>query len=346
MSFRDIYGHARQIDLLRNSIKRNRVAHAYLFSGMPGVGKKTTALAFAKALNCINGGSDGCEHCPSCRKIAHGAHPDLVVVKPQGIVIKIGDIRELQKQMQFRPFEGRRRVVIIEDAHRMNDAAANALLKTLEEPMPYNVLILLTSRYGGFPRTILSRCQKIRFNPVRPATVKTYLMETRGMEEEDAAIIAAASQGSIGRIPEREKESRERFKRETIEKIAVINRGTGLSLFSIAHEFGDERAVILEKLGILREWLRDVLVLKETGRHDFMLHRDLLKTSETLSGKIDRASIIEAVEAVARAIRAVERNANKQLTLESMVFTLFHLMSVENENEHRNRFSARRTYGR
>jgi len=346
MSFRDIYGHAREIDFLRNSLKRNRVAHAYLFSGMPGVGKKTTAVVFAKALNCLNDGSDSCEHCTSCRKIAHGAHPDLVVVKPQGIVIKIADIRELQKQMQFRPFEGRRRVVIIEDAHRMNEAAANALLKTLEEPMPYNVLILLTSRNDGLPRTILSRCQKIRFSPVRPETVKSYLMETRAMKEDDAAIIAAASQGSIGRILERDEESRERFKTGTIEKIAMLDRGNALSLFSIAHEFGDERTVIMEKLGLLREWLRDILVLKETDRRDFMLHRDLLEITENLSETMGRASAIHAIETVARAIRAIERNANKQLTLESMLFTLFHLVSVENEDVHRNRISVKRTYGR
>ncbi|MCK9273758.1 MAG: DNA polymerase III subunit delta' [Syntrophales bacterium] len=324
MLFEEICGHESQIELLKNSMIRNRVAHAYFFSGMEGVGKKTTAIAFAGALNCKNKISDSCGICSSCRKISRGTHPDVLVIKPQNILIRIQDIRDMQEQLQFRPFEGRRRVVLIDDAHKLSEAAANALLKTLEEPMPYNVIILLASRYKGLPKTILSRCQKIRFNPVHPVKIRKYLINSKSFKENDAEILAAASQGIIGRIIEQNDRAQKNIR---LIQSGIFDIDDPFLLFSLVNDMEDDRKSVLEELVLLREWFRDSLLLKETGRKDLLIHPDLFTAAESLSGRLEVEYILKGIEAVTLAISAIERNANKQLTLESMIFKLSYLSS-------------------
>ena len=175
MSFSAIYGQEGPIAVLRNAIGNKRVPHAFLFYGAEGIGKRTTALVFAKALNCKESGTDPCDACTSCRKIDSGNHPDLLLIKPEGQFIKVADIKELQERLRFRPLEGAKRVVIIDDAERMNITSANSLLKTLEEPSPTNVFVLVSSRPHLLPMTILSRCHRLRFNPVQRDVIAAFL---------------------------------------------------------------------------------------------------------------------------------------------------------------------------
>ena len=179
MSFKDVYGHEKQIKVLQTAMSRDRIPHAYLFYGAEGVGKRTVAEVFAKALNCASGREslDACDACPSCLKIDHENHPDVITIEAQGQSIKIQEVRELQEQMKFSPFEGGKRIFIIVDADKMNIASANAILKTLEEPAASNILVLLTSRPHQLPATVLSRCQHLRFNPLRRETVASFLEE-------------------------------------------------------------------------------------------------------------------------------------------------------------------------
>ena len=186
MSFRDIRGHEKQIGILQNALARNRTPHAYLFCGMRGIGKKAAALAVAKAMNCKRGSRDACDACPSCLKIDHRNHPDVVIIEPEGQFIRIQAVRDLQDQMKFRPFEGGTRVFILVDADKMNSTAANALLKTLEEPNRNNLLILISPRPYQLPMTILSRCQMLRFSPLSRETVFQYLRERLSIAPEAA----------------------------------------------------------------------------------------------------------------------------------------------------------------
>ncbi|HLE18996.1 MAG TPA: AAA family ATPase, partial [Syntrophales bacterium] len=146
MSFRDIFGHEKQIAHLQSSMVQNRTPHAFLFYGMAGIGKRTIATAFAKALNCRANDRDACDACDACRKADRKNHLDIINLEAEGQYIKIQAIRDLQERMKFKPWEGKKRVCIIDEADRMNDAAANALLKTLEEPPSANILILVTAR--------------------------------------------------------------------------------------------------------------------------------------------------------------------------------------------------------
>ncbi|MCK5513533.1 MAG: DNA polymerase III subunit, partial [Deltaproteobacteria bacterium] len=145
MSFKNIKGQDRQINILTNAIKRVTVSHAYLFTGISGIGKGITAIAMAKALNCKAENGDFCGCCISCKKIEHSNHPDIFWIEPEGDYIKIDQIRRMQERIKYTLYEGKQKVVIIDKVERMNLQSSNCLLKTLEEPPPHTILILLTS---------------------------------------------------------------------------------------------------------------------------------------------------------------------------------------------------------
>lgn len=326
MSFTNIYGQDKQKAILKRALETGRVAHAYLFYGMKGIGKRTSAHTFTKALNCKEEGIPSCERCSSCKKIVRGVHPDVITIEPTGAFIKIQDIRDLQAQTKFKPFEGKKRIFIIVDAERMNSPSANALLKTLEEPNPSNILILITSRPHLLPGTIISRCQKVRFSPLRRDTVRVYLENEEGLDGETAFLLASSSGGSIGKALEMMRESYLAFKNDVVEKIVSWDRTKNpLACFSIVHDFGEGKRTISERLDILRNWYRDVLVFKETRAEDYLTNRDIIHTIRKFSDTLTGRDILEHIAAIDQASRALEQNANKQLTLESMMFKLLKL---------------------
>ncbi len=321
MPFRDIYGQDRQIEMLQRAMRTDRVPHAYLFHGMQGVGKKTTARGLAQALNCREDNADFCGRCPSCSKAVRGTHPDVVCIEPDGIFIKIEQIRDLQNQIQFRPFEGRKRVFILEDADRMNDAAANALLKTLEEPNPSNILILITSRIHALPQTIVSRCQKVRFQPLRPEIIVSFLTGTKAMDAQSARAVAASAGGSIGRALEICTEALLNFKQE-IAGILAAAGSTSVSILSLPDSFGKDRESTLQRLDIFREWCRDMLVYRELCDAGRLMHRDISGATEQYAEKMTGPDILDNIRTIRDARSAIEQNANRQVVLESMAFRL------------------------
>ncbi len=187
--------------LLRNITGRGRIPNGLLFWGPAGVGKSLAAHEFAKALNCAKKGGDACDACLSCRKTDHGNHPDVKVISPKSRsrVIKVDAVNEMTEMTMYRPFEGGRRVFIIEDADRMNEPAQNHFLKTLEEPVSATVFVLITSAPRLLLPTIRSRCQAVRFGALRPETVAELLTAQAGVSPEKAAALAALSQGQMGR---------------------------------------------------------------------------------------------------------------------------------------------------
>jgi DNA polymerase-3 subunit delta' len=188
--------------MLTGVLERKRLASSYIFSGESGIGKKLTALNFAKALNCLGAGSgpesppDSCDRCESCLKINAGSHPDLLLVSPEDRQIKIDEIRLIDAALSFRPFEGRKKVVIVDDADTMNIASANAFLKTLEEPPEDSVIILISSRPDRLPATIRSRCSRVNFVTLSLGACKQVLRGKVPDEELDA--LASLSMGKPG----------------------------------------------------------------------------------------------------------------------------------------------------
>jgi len=326
MPFQSIYGHEKQINLLLSALEKDRVPHAYLFSGMTGVGKKTVATALAKRINCTGEVTsfDPCNRCPSCLKIDHNNHPDLLFLEPEGQFIRIKAIRDLQAQMQYKPLEGKTRVIIINDADRMNITSANALLKTLEEPAPGNLLILVTGNPAGLPRTILSRCQQIRFFPLNRNTIVSYLRDHHSMKGEDAVIIAGASGGSLARAIEMVSGNYRDFRDKTLDDLMDIHERNMLKLLSFSSDFGKDREDIARKLNVIQSCYRDALVFRETKSEDSLINRDRMDVIAALIRRFDGTELLGHLRTVGQALNAIEQNANKALTLESMMFKLAH----------------------
>jgi len=322
MSFKNIYGHEKQISVLKAAVARNRIPHAYLFYGMEGVGKRTVAEVFTKVLNCRSNSIDACDVCPSCVKIDHRNHPDVVTVIADGQFIKVKEIRDLQGQMTFRPFEGRKRIFIIDDADRMNIVSANALLKTLEEPSASNILILITARPHQLPMTILSRCQHLRFNPLQRETIALYLQEKLSLDYHSSNLISLSAGGSIGKALTLHDDSYLTMRKRVLDIMSKIRMKDFLTLLLLANDFGQERKEIAERLGILITGYRDALVYKETGEMDLVINQDHIDIIKSVAENISGRDILNSIRAVDRAFHAVNQNANKQLTLETMMFRL------------------------
>lgn len=322
MSFNEIFGHEKQIAILKSVIENNRIPHAYLFYGMPGVGKHTTAGHFARALNCRQKGTDACDRCPSCLKAIHGNHPDIITVKADGQFIRIKDIRDLQERMTFKPFGGGRRIILVVDADRMNIEAANALLKTLEEPSPSNTMILLTSRPHMLPMTILSRCQHVRFNPLPAVSIASFLKERMFLDDNAANLLASSSGGSIGRAQEMNGESYIDMRNEMLIKMENILADNPVSILSFADNFGKDKSGVMKKLDILKGCYRDVLVFKETEDKRLLINQDRWETIRAVALRMNGQSVLNNMKIVEATLKAIEQNVNKALALDAMALRL------------------------
>jgi len=207
--FRDIIGQNRSIGILQSFLRKGAVPPSLLFQGEEGIGKRQVAETFAQAILCRGSkgtsqspSSDGtlieaCHTCLTCRKLKDKNHPDLSIIEPDGKSIKIDQIRQMQSKIVIKPFDGPKKIILIDPADRMNDAAANSLLKTLEEPPPYAILILIASRASALPPTLLSRCQKIPFHPLSRSQVISILIEKKEWTMAEAGLVAALANGNL-----------------------------------------------------------------------------------------------------------------------------------------------------
>ena len=320
MSFNDIFGHEKQIRQLKTTIANDRLPHAFLFYGMEGIGKRTTALTFAKALNCLTGKEDACDACDACLKADHNNHPDLIILEAEGQFIKIQAIRALQERMKYKPWEGKKRICIIIDAERMNDAAANALLKTLEEPPPSNIIILVTARPYLLPATIISRCQQLRFSPLPEDTVASFLEVRSSLDMKTARLLASSSGGSIARAQEMQKGPYLSLRNELLTLLAEGHQHDLLTRLSFVSSLSKED--ILERLNILRLCYHDAMLVREGGEEQGLKNQDRLDIVKSLSCRLTTQDIINNIKTIEWASQAVEQHADKTLTLEVMAFKL------------------------
>ena len=320
MAFNQIYGHEKKIALLKAAVLNQRIAHAYLFYGIDGVGKNTAARNFAKMVNCEEGGPDACDRCASCLKMDHGRHPDLVTVEPEGQFIRIHQIREIQNQMRFSPLEGKARIFIIPCAERMHTATANALLKTLEEPVANNILILISSRAHQMPATILSRCQRLRFNPLATDVVAAFLEREHSLERTEAALLAASCGGSIGKALEMKENAYVALKNAVLDRFIALK--DPLDFFSFLSEFGSEKEDVIRRLEVLLTWHRDLLYCREGGETEKLIHRDRADQLRQKAAEYSGRDLLENIKTINRTRRAIEQNAGRQLALECMMFRL------------------------
>lgn len=291
-----LIGNAQLKEFIRRIMTAQRLPGALLFAGPGGVGKKQFALEIAKSFLCAGTKVFGsCNECGICKRAAQftfprsekrddydrvffSGHADVGQVIPFGRSIGVGAIRELEREANFRPYEGQARFFIIDDADKMNLSAANALLKTLEEPPFTTHIFLITSRYDSLLPTIVSRCQVMRFQPIAEAEIENYLLKTKEFAPEDAAVAARISGGSLGRALQMNGED---FRRHREAMMAVVEARTAgrdrTTLLRAAEEMGDARVKddYEPRLEILQSLLRDVWQLKKGRAKGALVNADL-----------------------------------------------------------------------
>jgi DNA polymerase-3 subunit delta' len=290
--FSRIIGQDKAIQFLKRAMAQEKLPHAYLFVGIPGVGKTTTAVALAQAINCAEAeNGEGCGKCISCRQFAGGNFPDLQIIEPAGQFIKIEQIREIDRGMSFKPLSGRYRVVVIRQAEMMTQEAANAFLKTLEEPPPGNILILNVAEPRDLLPTIVSRCQKVGFRPIPASLIARTLSEQTNLDHEKALLLARLAEGSLGRAMDMGEKGFLEKRAEYIsrlmslrdisetETIEMALRFTGKEKKKDQDERGEEiekpeKGEILVLLGVWKTWYRDMLLIRGAESVDGLMNGD------------------------------------------------------------------------
>ncbi len=343
MPFADILGQDRALSYLRMACSDGRLSQAYCFFGPPGVGKRAAALALAQTANCLaeaartpEAAGDACGVCAACRKIAAGLHPDVTEVRPEGkTVITIDQIREVTARAALRTYEGRTKVFILDPAELMQEPAANAILKTLEEPAGASLFILVTAAPSALLPTILSRCQGVRFDPLGEGPLRDILVR-HGRTPEAAAAAAALAGGSAERALALDVEEA----RATRDRIVQDVWGRSDSLVSVlerAEELARDRAKLVTALEILASFTRDLAVAKVGGASAALVHSDCRAEAARLAAGCSMEAILAIHEAQVEALRALMKNANPRFTVERMLLRMRQAMGEGQEGGHAQR---------
>jgi DNA polymerase-3 subunit delta' len=345
------------VRMLRAALGRRRLAHAYLFEGPDSVGKRLTALTFAKAVNCEELSDDSCDRCVSCRRIGDGKHPDVITVAPvkAGRVIKVEILSELIERAVLKPYEGKYRVAVIVDAERMNASAANKFLKTLEEPPGNSIFVLVSHNPDQLPATITSRCQRVKFHPLTPHTIEALLVRERGLVPDRARVISVLAQGQMGKAFElADSEKREfvtklvadltdrcdpllvaqaflgRLKAER-ERLKESFKSAEPPSETDSEELAERREAyhaslfrkeVLSYLDLLRAWYRDMLVFEGTGVNDHLWNADLAEVVAQQARHFAGSDIEAKLEAVERAETLLESNVKEDRVFRDLFYSL------------------------
>lgn len=324
---RAVYGNQQALALLERAVLGDAVSHAWLLTGPAGIGKTTLALEFARLLQCTGrdpASGEPCGACISCRKIAHGTHPDVTLVEPvkDKRTLGIDQVREMIRMASLSPSEGRWRVFVIPEIERMVLAGMNALLKTLEEPAPDVVLLLTSSEPETLLPTVLSRCQIVPMLPLTPDEVMQALTEQWKLPEAEAKELASLANGRLGWAARAAKkpELREQRIRE-LEDIARLVAASRDERLRQAGEFGKDVESARRVLELWTLWWRDV-VLAAGGASHLMTSGDLRKRAERLGARLGLERAQRFMRSLLEAQLALESHANPRLTLEVLALDL------------------------
>ena len=320
--FSQIAGHERSLEILRRSIAEGRLHHSLLFHGPEAVGKRTTAIALAAALNCETRGDEACGACVSCRKIEKGIHPDLHYVTLEKTVIPIDAIRRLRQEAAYRPFEGSRRVFIVDPADRMSPDAQNALLKTLEEPGATACLVLVTSRLMHLLATTRSRCAALCFGTMLPSELASRLAQTGARPVDEAIRVARLSGGRFGAAVDLDLEEHETSRDALLAVLGRLSENRPRAhVLDDLDAFGDDTGEIARRLGMLATLVRDMMVLVSGAPDSALIHADriddLRQLASSYSGRLDTM-----LDRVRLASSDIDRNVNRKLLVETLMFDL------------------------
>jgi len=320
MTFASITGHDQQKDILRRAIEHQRIAHAYLFEGAEGIGKRLMALAFARAILCEHG--NGCGDCTACRKVDHNIHPDVHLLETQEATIKIDQVRELQQQLALRPLEGNYKICLIESADRLTTGAANALLKTLEEPQPNTVIILLSGQPEKLLTTIRSRCQRLPFRRLAKAQLEKVLSSRLDFSATQIAILAALSDGSFKKALGNKQDLYLEKRRALIQTLSGLSPGSNIPTLVLAEELAADKDNLDDYLDVFQAFFRDIMLLQYGRPETDLVNQDLRELLHQEADRFSELSLQKKLQALASARYHLQRNVNRQLAMEVMLLDI------------------------
>jgi len=322
MGFAEVVGHSKPLNTLQKALTNQRLHHAYLFVGPEGVGKRTVAMALAKAIHCSNSAADFCGECINCASIVDGNHPDVRTIEPLAgkKEISIRQVRDLERDLRYRSFSGKCKIAIIDPAALMNASAQNALLKTLEEPPENSLMILVTPNAGALLPTLRSRCLRLSFAPLSRAQVVEFLRAKRGVAADDAEFLAAISMGSIGVALTLDQQAFIEKRRIWTDMLSSLRVNDYRAAIAAAEVLAGNREEALEFLRWAESWYRDLLIHGVTDKADDLVNLDMLAQIERQSrqGGVDRS--LAALARISSATAGIHRNLNRRMVLESFLF--------------------------
>jgi DNA polymerase-3 subunit delta' len=342
--FSNLIGNDEVKESLRRQISGGRIPGSMLFTGDDGIGKKLFALELAKALNCRQRkGVEACDECSSCKRISRSTfppftsdddnkermiwseHADVAMVRPHKQIIRVKPMRELEREANFRPFEGAARVFIVEDADLMNEAASNALLKTLEEPPPGSHLILTTTNPTALLATIRSRCQIVRFAPIASEEVEKFLIEQKNLSSEDARLLARTAQGSIGRALAGDVETyrdRRDMMLEVLRALTLTNDRVELLHAAEDLAAAKDRQEYEQRLDVLEILIRDAWALVLGRPTGTIVNGDVLPSLQQIAAEMKSAQAGAWLKQIEEVRGTLEVNINRRIASDALFMSM------------------------
>lgn len=323
--FADIIGQEQIKYQLSNSLETGKISHAYIINGEKSSGKEFIAKIFAATLQCEQHGKDPCGECHSCKQAMTDNQPDIIKVmheKPN--VISVDDIRaQINNQMCIKPYSSKYKIFLMNEAEKMNIQAQNALLKTLEEPPEYGIIILLTSNINALLPTILSRCVVLNMRPVSDSLVKKFLMEEMTIPDYKADVCVAFARGNLGKA--KLLASSEEFDNIKADAVALAKNVTDMEIqemMAALKRINEYKLEINDYLDILMVWYRDVLLFKATADAEHLVFREELQALRKIAQRSSYEGIENVIEAITKAKARITANVNFELVVEMLMYTI------------------------
>ena len=317
-----LIGHEWAKQLLVTNIAANRVPHAILVTGMPNIGKTTLCRFVGQALNCTGSGTRPCGECLNCHKTVSGNHPDIAILDEPGEPIKIEEVRTLQQQLSLTPYEGAWRIAILCDFERATREAANALLKTLEEPPPQVVMMLTATEPDILLPTIVSRCQVLSLRPLPVDQVKQALMQYWHASEAQADLLSHVSAGRLGWAISAMQDSVILERRETaIEDLLNLMSKNRVERLAYARALSRNPQLVTETLEYWLSWWHDLLTLRG-GVGGYVINVDQVAGLQQRAELVTLQEVKNMVDQLRYTMRAIDQNANVRLALEVLLLSL------------------------
>ncbi len=317
--FQSIVGQEQLKAHLQGALETHKVSHAYIINGEKSSGKEYIARIFAMALQCERGGIEPCNECHSCKQALSKNQPDIIYVsheKPN--TISVDDIRaQVNNDVAIKPYSSRYKVYIINEAEKMTPQAQNAILKTLEEPPEYAVILLLVSNVNSLLPTILSRCVLLNMKPVRDALVKKYLMEELQVPDYKAEVCVAFARGNVGKAKAlASSEEFENVKNEALGLLKYLQDMEIPEIVTAVKKVGEFKLEVSDYLDILAIWYRDVLLFKATADVNGLVFREEIQAIRKVAGRSSYEGIDNVIRSLDKAKRRLDANVNFDLTME------------------------------